>query len=83
MFEIKSFCFDVVMCDIVPDVRAIHELCLLLPAPGILFGIMSDARATASCCFPAKNSYFRKDFQMLFAVKEGGMQTPNRVLGQI
>ena len=24
MFEIRSFCFDVVMCDLVHDVRAIH-----------------------------------------------------------
>ena len=27
MFEIKSFCFDVVMCDLVHDVRATHGLC--------------------------------------------------------
>ena len=27
MFEIKSFCFDVVMCDLVHGVRAIHGLC--------------------------------------------------------
>ena len=24
MFEIKSFCFDVVMCDLVHDARVIH-----------------------------------------------------------
>ena len=27
MFEIKSFCFDVVMCDLAHNVRAIHGLC--------------------------------------------------------
>ena len=27
MFEIKSFYFDVVMCDLVHDVRAIHGQC--------------------------------------------------------
>ena len=59
MFEIKSFCFDVVMCDLLHDVRAIYLR------------------------FPVKNSYFRKDFQMLFAVKEGGIQIPDHALGQI
>ena len=49
MFEIKSFCFDVVMCDQVHDVRAIHGLCELLPASGTLFGITSDARAITNC----------------------------------
>ena len=52
MFEIKSFCFDVVMCDLLHDVRAYHGLYLLLPASGALFGVMSDARATANCSFP-------------------------------
>ena len=33
--------------------------------------------------FPGNNSYFIKDFQMLFAVKEGEIQTPNRALGQM
>ena len=27
MFELKLFCFDVVMCDLVHDVRAIHGPC--------------------------------------------------------
>ena len=27
MFVIKSFCFDVVMCDLVHIMRAIHRLC--------------------------------------------------------
>ena len=33
--------------------------------------------------FPRNNSYFRKDFKMLFAVREGEIQTSNHVLGQI
>ena len=36
------------MCDLVNDVRVIHGLCLLLPASGTLFGIVSDACATVS-----------------------------------
>ena len=42
------------MRDIVHYVRAIHGLCQLLPASGTLFGIMSDARATANSSFPGK-----------------------------
>ena len=70
------------MRDIVHYVRAIHELCQLLPASGTLFGIMSDARATANSSFQ-ENSYFRIYFQMLFGVKERDIRTPNRALGQI
>ena len=63
--------------------RVIHGLCQLLPASETLLGIMSDARATAiNSSFPG-NSYFRKDFKVLFAVKEGDVQNPNRELGQI
>ena len=46
MFEIKSVCFDVVMCNIVHDVRDIHGL------PASETRIMSDARATGNCSFP-------------------------------
>ena len=63
------------MCNLVHYVRAIHGLCQLLPASGTLSGIVSDAGATAKRSFLKKNpSYFRKDFKILFADKEGDMQ---------
>ena len=47
------------------------------------FGIMSDARATATCSFPGITHISEKDFQMLFAIRESEILTPNRALGQI
>ena len=53
MFEIKTLCFSVVMCDLVHDVRAIHGLCQLLPASGTnSFWNLSDARATENYSVP-------------------------------
>ena len=48
-----------------------------------LFGYMGDNCATAKLQFHGNNSYFRKYFHMLFAVKEGEIQNPNRALSQI
>ena len=60
---------------------------------------MSDARETANCIiavigityisekielqFHRHHSYFRKDFQMLLAIKEGIIYPPHHTLGQI
>ena len=52
-------------------------------SPFGVFGIMSDARAIANCSFPKITHISGKKFQILFAVKEGEIQTPNRALGQI
>ena len=35
-------------------------------------------RVTANCSFPGITSISEKEFQMLFAVKEGEIQTSNR-----
>ena len=61
IFEIKSYCFDVVICDLLHDVRVIHGLCMLTATSGTIFGIISDARSTANCSFPEK-LIFQKRF---------------------
>ena len=56
----------------------------MLTATSIWNSLWNYERCSCNCKlqFPGKNSFFRKDFQMLFTVNEGEIQTPNRVLGQ-
>ena len=61
LFEIKSFCSDIVMCDLVHDMRAIYGLSKLHSASGTLFGIISGTRGNENCNFQEK-LIFQKRF---------------------
>ena len=59
IFQIIIFCFVVTIFDLVQDVEAIHDLCLLLIASGNLFWNMSDAPETAICI----GNYYAPNFE--------------------
>ena len=81
MFEIESICFD----GVIPSARCEGHTRTMPTATSIWNSFLNYERCSCNCKlqFPGNNSYFRKDFQMLFAVKKGEIQTPNRALGQI
>ena len=55
------------MSDLVHDVETTLDLCSLLTASASLFLNMSDTQ------FHEHHSYFKKHFQTLLAVEEGGI----------
>ena len=65
------------MCNLMHDVETIHYQCLT--ANSIWISFMKYECFLGKCKLPVSrhHSYFKKDFQMLLAVNEGEMQSPN------